>query len=199
MSQLEDRDTPQQYYSENRKLSKHLGGWILFPALILIAWKVMCLHCAATASVVTWTKSSLQSKTDITELIHKLQSTQFQGQKPAKEVSQRTDNNKPFSWNSQEAKFCRSLPNLHMDFRSTHTIPRYLWWCNDTNSVFVQTSVGFLLQSYLDQQWENLLGLFESVEWPEGSPSLPAMRCSPPEGSHSFHGKPVLWGMQSLL
>lgn len=199
MSQLEDCDTSQQYCSENRKLSKHFGGWILFPTLVLIAWKVMCLHCAAIASVVTWTKSSLQSKTDITELIHKLQSIQFQGQKPDKEVSQGTDNKKPLSWNSQEDKFYCSSPNLHKDFRSTHTVPRYLWWCNDTNSAFVQTSVGFLSQSYLDQQWENLLGLSESVEWPEGSSSLPATRCSPPEGSHSFHGKPVLLGMPSLF
>jgi len=170
----------------------------LCPVLILIAWKVICLRCASAASVVTWTKSTWQSKTDIAELVYKLQSIQGGRSKPRKFLTEQTTRSLS-TGNSQTAQLYHLPPNARMDFRSTHSVPRYLWWCNDTNSVFVRTSVEFLLQSYLDQQLENLLGLFESVEWFEDSPSLPAMHCSPPEGSHSFHGKQVLWGTQSLF
>lgn len=183
---LDDPDASQQYCPENRKLNYHLGDLGVCPVLILIAWKVICFH---SVSVVTWTKKHLQSRTDIAELIHKLQSIQGQRSKQSLVLKEHATRSF-YNWEQTNCPFnmaCHQTPIWTSD--QPDSIPHCLWWYSDTNSVFVQTSPEFLLQSYLGQQWENLLSLSESVEWFEGSSSLPAIHCFPPEGSHSFHGK----------
>lgn len=77
-------------------------------------------------------------------------------------------------------------------------VPYYLLWCNGTSSASGQIVLEFLWQSYQDLQQETGPGLSGSVEWLEGSSSLPAKDRGLPEGSHSSRDKQDLYTINSF-